>query len=460
MKLHRLLSITVCALLIIGSLSGCGKKNLREPQDLEGFEFSWFSPWYWVNYPEDGASSYGDKRLAQYESVVKDYNMSGITNLEVSPEAMLTEIQKAALAGEKFADFIEVDYFTYQVLLINGSLQPLNEIEGFDTTQEKFYKQYTDMFSRDGKVYGLQYQIPQLSAGSFVYFNKTLLENENMESPYDLYEKGEWTFAKFKEMLVKLTKPNQDQWGFSGVDWHGNNIEKPFIFANGGAVARRTEDGQVKFAMQENQALEALQYLYDIETGNKTMLEVENADEGIKEFAAGKVAFWIGNIDNMGGINENMEDYEWGLVPIPKGPSATDYVQVDPVPRAWVMLNTNPDKVKAAIAFDAISDPVTGSVKDDEELYYSEFERRSLNKDSKAMEMYRLCVDKLTTDIGWVQNMDQLTPFIEACVKENSQTPSAAMEACGRAMQANLDRFYQPTPETGETGAATTPATE
>lgn len=479
MVLKRGGKVSIIALLLSITMAGCGGGGKQDPKqtpddasskgsstveksqpkkevvDLGGYEFTWATPWVWYNYPEAGSSDYGDKRVELYSQIQDDYNCK-ITKVEVNPETFFEQVNKSVMAGDKFADFIEVDYGRYQVLMKTQSLQPLSAIKGFDVKQEKFFKNTTDAYTKDNQVYGVQHELNQQAVGTFVYFNKTLLQNEQCENPYDLVKNGQWTFDAFAEIAKKVTKDkngdNQlDQWGVAAVDWHANNFEKPFIFANGGKVIKTGSDGKWKFAMLDPETQEALNYLNQLEFVDKLMKPPATGGDprlNLADFNAGKIAFWIEGPEAIDAINANMEE-EWGLVPIPKGPKAQDFIQMDPQLRGWVTLTTNKDAEKAAIVFDRISEPVNGSFQDDVKAYYDEFVNNKFNGDQDAVEMYKLAASKAVPDYSLGSpGMDVIGTAIYNCVRSSSATPKATMEAISSVIQGYVEGFfYGPTEE-------------
>jgi len=436
---------------------GSGKTPKREVVNLENYEFTWATPWEWNNYPEAGGSDYGDKRLELYEKVEKDYNCK-ITKKETNPDTFFEDINRAVMANEKFADFIEVDLMRYQVLMNTKSLQPLSDIKGFNPQEDKFFKNITDTHTSDGKVYSVQHQIQQKPMGVLMFFNKTLIKASGLENPYDLLKNNQWSFDKFASMCKALTKSTSgsteiNQWGFGCVDWHANNFEKPMVFANGGSVIKKNASDRWQFALLDPPAQEALTYLNKLESVDKVMIPPPtgtDASANLGAFTEGQLGFFVGSTEYIEGINKNMTD-EWGLLPLPKGPSAKDYVQSDTQFRGWVMLITNKDAEKAATVFNAISDPVTGSVSSDEELFYEDYLSNMLNDDNDALDTIKLAMTKAVPDNSWgVGGLSELlTTSLYACLRSSSVTPKSAMEQIGGVAQGYVEGFFYPEEQAG-----------
>ncbi len=92
-------------------------------------------------------------------------------------------------------------------------------------------------------------------------FNLQMIEEANLEDPRDLAERGEWTWDKFREYCIALTKDTDgdgtnDVYGFGG--WIGDYWPQ-FVLANGGNVAAGTTEG-----LTSPETTEALQFLQDL----------------------------------------------------------------------------------------------------------------------------------------------------------------------------------------------------
>ncbi len=102
-----------------------------------------------------------------------------------------------------------------------------------------------------------------------VYWNKELFARENLPSPYELYEQGQWTWENFKDIAIKATVDTDgdgviDQWGFTtrGSMQDPGTIEY-FIYMNGGEPVR-FEGDRLLFTMNEPAAIEALEFAREL----------------------------------------------------------------------------------------------------------------------------------------------------------------------------------------------------
>ncbi|MCM1056535.1 MAG: extracellular solute-binding protein [Firmicutes bacterium] len=92
-------------------------------------------------------------------------------------------------------------------------------------------------------------------------FNMQLLEENNLEDPRDLWERGEWTWDKFIEYCQVLTQDTDgdgqvDQYGYCGYE---QETFEQLLMSNGASIASTTTESLSSAATGE-----ALQMLYDM----------------------------------------------------------------------------------------------------------------------------------------------------------------------------------------------------
>ncbi len=459
-NLIRLLSVSAAVLLAASVCCSCqpspdapsnvSGKEEETVKDLGGYEFTWATIWNWANYPEPGATEYGDKRLARYEEIEKKYHCT-IKNVTLNAVSFSNDLAAATAAGSKYYDFFELDYARFQT--VASSLKPLNDLGGIDVNAQKFNQKVSSITTRDGKVYGLCYDYQRMPVGSLLFYNKSLLDANGLEDPYELVKSNNWTFAKFEEMCKKLTKGTDggeiNQWGLAGIDWNAQSIELPFIFANGGSIIKKNDQDKWTFALLDDNAQEALNYLNKWFYTDKTLISSSGRDmyAGFNKWLNGEVGFFIGSQDYLfsitGADSKIKEDMEWGFVPLPIGPSADGYRNMASDIYCWSMMNSNPDAEKAAIIFNAISEPVYDSYEEDKEAYFDDFTANRLQGEDKWLEMYNLCCDSVIADDSWgMQGAEILGEAIYSCTRNVSKTPKVAMETIANNMEYWIGAFF------------------
>ena len=139
-------------------------------------------------------------------------------------------------------------------------------------------------------------------------FNIQLLQEYNLEDPRDLWERGEWTWAKFNEYLQVLTADTDgdgqiDQYGWCGWD---TDLLEELMLSNGANIAATTKEGLSSPAMTE-----VLQQIYDMYNVYNVCAPVNkdmDSNDVRLTYRNGNIGFWWGNV----WLNQqNGSDYDW-----------------------------------------------------------------------------------------------------------------------------------------------------
>ena len=139
-------------------------------------------------------------------------------------------------------------------------------------------------------------------------YNKQLLEACGCEDPDELWEKGEWTWDKFREMCKKITQDTDgdgsiDQYGFCA--WDADQLEQ-FMLANGTNIAATPKEN-----LSSKEMNEVLTFLYDLHNVDKVCYPVtSDMDSNAVRtmYRQGNIGFfWIDCwVQTQGG-----DDYDW-----------------------------------------------------------------------------------------------------------------------------------------------------
>ncbi|HBT85979.1 MAG TPA: hypothetical protein DEB12_08770, partial [Porphyromonadaceae bacterium] len=174
-----------------------------EVVDLGGYEFvvadvnenRWF--------PKEGSSEVANAIIERVKWVEDTYNCK-ITFREHNE----SEFADAVLSGDKYADIIICPTWEIGRHVGSGRIMDISNVPGVDLTKP-YWTNYnnTKLLSYGDKIYGVGAPFASQNDEVFVmFFNKAIIEELGLESPYDLVEKGEWTFDKFLEYEKAASK--------------------------------------------------------------------------------------------------------------------------------------------------------------------------------------------------------------------------------------------------------------
>lgn len=101
-----------------------------------------------------------------------------------------------------------------------------------------------------------------------VIYNVTAFEEEGLETPTELFNKGEWTYAKFLEYMEYFTRDLDgdgalDQWGI-GPRYKNQN----FGFANDGYPVKEIEGGKLAVTIDSEECIQWYEFLAEFQRIN------------------------------------------------------------------------------------------------------------------------------------------------------------------------------------------------
>ncbi len=267
----------------------------------------------------------GEQKLKKAEELGKKYNTE--IKWDVLPWAEPgNELVKSHLAGEPSADMYLLEYFQFFSMVREGYLLPTDDLFDFNDSKWSPLLKNHIVGAYDGKQYGID---SEPGAATGIYYNRAILEREGLTDPQELVKQDKWTWDAFLDIAKKTTKDldgdgKVDQWGLVG---HAPIFARQLIYTNDGAIIKE-QDGKIVSGLEDENTMEALQFVYDLWNSHKVAMPNANAtfddyNESQTVFNGGKAAMVSGEIWE-GKERKDMED-EYGFVWYPKGPKAKDY---------------------------------------------------------------------------------------------------------------------------------------
>ncbi|MDQ6420009.1 extracellular solute-binding protein [Paenibacillus sp. LHD-117] len=261
-----------------------------------------------------------------------------------------------SLAGEPFADIVVMELFwAFPTLVNKGFLQPIDEY--LDMNDPK----YNDWMKKGGSFGGKQYGFYDGSPSPYGFFyNKTLVEKFGLEDPYELQQKGEWTWDKMREFAKAATKDTDgdgktDVYGIAGAYGKVNALTEQFIHTNNASIDIDA-NGDLKFSMDSEDSIAALQFVSDLYNVDKSIMQPQ-PENGGAEFIAGKGVLYGGFSWELGGLKDGLAGagQEIGYVFIPKGPKADKHVSYTPYGNMYMLSKYSKHPEAAIRIFDEIN---------------------------------------------------------------------------------------------------------
>lgn len=439
-----------------GSKTDTGKTD-DTVVDLDGYEFVVASPF--IQNEPDMETIMGSERSFEEarQYVEKTYNCKiTVTSLWPSME----NLRAKTMTGDKYADIIHIP-MNYLLQAINaGYVQCLDDVDGLYTDDYRWVEGVTKLSTYDEKVYGLNFMRPTEVRTCLIYNRDILKQAGVTESLEQLVRDKQWTFDKFEEIMKKCTKDTNgdgktDIWGMIPAIW--NELGYGMINSNGGNLVT-LENGIAREDFTSDKVVTALNYLSKWVNEDKVVANVYGSESYLgvttqeygKYFADGDCAFmycesWLVS-QQLKSIANGMD---YGMLPLPMGPDADDYVSNANNMLTFAIPSTNTkDLDKTVIVMNALAKAVAGEEDDKEaqEAYDYDIMMEYFGKeDVDAAEMYNLLIDKSYVDLGC--GVDTLlSEFGSTCVSDpcfrKFGTPASAVESISGMYDSLINSVY------------------
>ena len=178
---------------------------------------------------------------------------------------------------------------------------------------DQYVKDSLRIHSLNGKLYS----IPRDSATNVLYYNKDDFDKAGIK-----YPDGNWKWADLQDAAKKLTVSDGGRVTRYGLVLESNQWPM-FVYQNGGAVF----DDPVQpttFALSDDKAVAAIQWLGDLINKDKSVPNFQEADQmggTASMFAADQASMSITNASRLGSYAG--APFQWAVAPLPSGPDGT-----------------------------------------------------------------------------------------------------------------------------------------
>lgn len=302
-KLWRKASL---ALLIVGCLTGCGKK-IPQAGSIAGYDSGEEYLSIWVHTIED--TDEGEAYKQAVRTFNEAYNGQYFADIEFIPRndsggGYTDKINASVMSGD-LPDVMTVDGPNVAAYAANGIIQPLAQL-----TQEE-RDRYVPTILDQGTYQGKLYALGAMESSVGLYYNKEILEEAQIEVPDQDHP---WTWEEFEAILEKL-KPIMAKRNGYPLDMTFPNGEAtiyyyaPFVWSNGGELV--SEDGlTVDGYFNSEKTIEAFNYLKSF--ADKGYMSEAPID---KLFESGRAAFKFDGAWEVNTIYKDYQDIKLGVAP-------------------------------------------------------------------------------------------------------------------------------------------------
>ena len=240
----------------------------------------------------------------------------------------------------------------WPALIIAGQLQPVDDLIDYNSPLFAHLQYIYERMKIGGKAY-------VLPAGtgpyrSVVLYNKNLFSDYGLETPYELYKRGEWTLSKMEEYAKKFSSQTDGTIGMYAQD------EGPFIAATGRDIFAMDDKGKFYNNIRDPLIAKAMERVQRMYRENTLTMDKEGARDLMLK---GSMAMWVAPFWTIDTLKILTVTGALEFVPFPKDPEADKWyldglVDAFCIPSgakntdaalAWVAIQTEYNKNEAKI---------------------------------------------------------------------------------------------------------------
>lgn len=366
-RILRTLFISVLIVAMTAAFAGCQEKPTATPSvtsepektNLGGMEIV-FAGLEGVYLPVDTESEDYERSKAWMEEVEEYFNCTIKVDVHTPWDVYFQNIQDMTMAGEVIGDIIAFDNWIYPKVMLTGLLTPLQDIMNVKD-YELWEEEIEQYFDYQGDIYAVSNKTEGIPA-AFMMVNKTLFEEKGLDSKYDLKQlvnDREWTWDKFREILIDSTFENQGGntkiWGLSGQGLQFGRLSNYFVRSNGAAYTRKIGDN-VEFTANTPEFIEAVEFVSQLVWQDKVVSADEKwrGYESFQMFAQGGSMFFAGTNWWISTLKVMVpQGTVISVLPIPIGPKANgEYVNFQDAARVYAIPSTSTKSAEAAMVFE------------------------------------------------------------------------------------------------------------
>ena len=195
----------------------------------------------------------------------------------------------------------------------SGILEPLNAYTDNWDEWGNFTKEYVDMFTLDGNVYGVPYTVAPMLFG----YNKALFEEAGIEKLPETWDEA-------LEAAKKINDPDNQIAGYAtlAAEWTEWFFQY-YVWQAGGDLTKQNEDGTAELTFTDPAVMEAAKYYQQLRKDDVLQSDLTlKFTDLVTNFGLGKIgmmpfaADWVKDA-----VSQGMDPDDLGLMLPPAGPS-------------------------------------------------------------------------------------------------------------------------------------------
>ena len=412
--------------------------------DWQGYKFYFFA--------EEATGDAMNDAIYDRKILVEEYTNTKITEEDGGTiDNMEGKVKKTVQAGEDVYQQALLHCISGVANLASGGfLYDYAALPHVDLSAEWWNQAATEQLRLGKKTFYAvsDYMIP---CPYVIVFNKDIVRDNEMESPYELVYSGEWTIDKYIAMAEAAVRDVDGDGKYTESDIFGmtSNESSKYIAlmpACDQFITEKGEDGRIRLAMNTEKTVSLVEKVYAMSSKDGVVYRPGNMDLITTDsmMMNGKVLFLMTAVSDIVNLRESEVDI--GLLPYPKYDAAQEsYLSMDWGGLAGVPASIqDPEMVGSVIELLAYYSGETVIP-----AYYDVLLAGKLARDEDSTKMLDILFDTITYEIGgnyfgFSSGFNDLFYTLGNYVVMNGNSDFASLYAKNeKSAQQTIDKFYK-----------------
>ena len=367
-----------------------------------------------------------------------------VIKAEILPLASEVAFQNI-MAGDNTYDVVMPYLNSSVVNALEGLYLDLNCIENLHLENSWWDQNANKILQIDDKLYFTTGDISILDNECMLvlFFNKTVIADFDLESPYDLVKNGTWTLDALVEMRDTVNadlngdgvlKPDDDRFGL----YVFANTPLAMFFASGERIVSADANGKQQLVMYNDRSASVIDRCMEVSLDERNM----SCDYTIslKAFQEGRLLFGAWALTEIQSLRNCEQDF--GVLPFPKYDEAQEnyhcIISTSLTPAVSIPI-TNPNPSQAGLILEAMAyysvDTVTHA-------YYDLSLNSRFIRDEESSEMFDIMFANSVYDFGYIFDVGGLGMILENMFYNKKNTFSSRYASMEKKALAALEDIF------------------
>ena len=356
-------------------------------------------------HEESGAGTMEDAVYRQCVTVEDYFNVKVMPVLDAGVSETL---RTAVSSGEDAFDIVICHNQVLADHANEGNLTDLNILPNLDLSKEYWNQTYVDKLTVNDRIYlafgDLFYEAAASNVHMF-YFNKTMIEDLTLESPYENVYNGTWTVEKLKTMSKDAVKDlngdnaysvEDDQFGLTIAP-----VQAAVMFYTSGFHVFSYDGSNVTLDFYNEKYTDFYSDVYDLLYNTESVHTQVDGAPNFQAFLDGRALFTSWFFTDTASVRA-VEGFDVGLLPYPKWSEDEEYINW---PTAGNFLMGVPSSVVAErYAFVGNITQALAATGNEflRSAFYEKTLKGKLSRDEDSEKMIDIIFETMTIDFGWI----------------------------------------------------------